>query len=149
MFVLTVFSLSAYSQSTPKALLVNLSDGTEVVFDFSKKPVMQFSEGTITLTCTDKEVNQWEFVKVKSWKFIESTGVDSKALKGNKLFVDNNYIHAEAYKKVDLNIYDTTGKKVFSKHINENETINIPLSTLLRGIYIVQLGDTTVKFMSQ
>ena len=65
-------SLPGFSSS----LVINLTDGTEIVCSLAKEPQMLFGEKSITLTSLVGEVGQWNFSDVESWQFSDRLDQD-------------------------------------------------------------------------
>ena len=136
-------SLPGFSSS----LVINLTDGTEIVCSLAKEPQMVFGEKTITLTSITGEVGQWDFDNVESWSFsdrqdqdeidaIGKVGADKPQIKieeGKITIAGNNARNAA--------IYDANGRLLYRV---QGSAFNV--DKLAKGTYLLRVGDSCVKF---
>lgn len=103
-----------------RSLVVNLTDGTEIVCSLAKEPQMLFGEKTITLTSLAGEVGQWSFSNVESWKFSdqpdqdEIDAVDKVKSEKPRIMIEEGRITVVGKNVKDAAVYDTNGRLMFN-----------------------------------
>ena len=130
-----------------KALVIHLTDSTEIVCSLIKEPQMTFGKKSITLTSVDGTVGEWNFSDVVSWTFIDYTDVDDaiKEVEGKKIQITANSIEINGEKNIA--IYDTSGKKIEMRSVTKGSTTTVNLSGMPKGTYLLKVGKNSAKFM--
>ena len=146
-----MMAMVAVLPSFARSLVINLTDGTEIVCSLAKEPQMLFGEKAITLTSLAGEVGQWSFSDVESWKFSDQPDQDEidaiDKVKSDKpqIKIEEGRVTIQNLKFKEQNtqaaVYDTSGRLMFqvsgSKfHVNK----------LTKGTYLLKVGESCVKF---
>jgi 1,4-alpha-glucan branching enzyme len=127
-----------------------------------KIQISQTSDSEYTLTADDK--GNFIFVEVipyaqtgmllkglSAWSYVDyGTGVLSEELSPLKVypnpFIDNINIsieHSLISQRISINLYDVSGKTVYSTNNSAEQTINLNLRDLPRGFYILSLNSSS------
>jgi hypothetical protein len=130
-----------------KALIIHLSDSTQIVCSLLKEPQMAFGEKSITLSSVEGTVGEWNFSEVLSWTFEEYEDVDEaiKEVEGKKLLLTATGI--DVYGEKNIAIYDMSGKKMEVKGQTKDNTTSVSFSGMPKGAYVLKVGKNSVKFM--
>ena len=144
-----------------RSLVVNLTDGTEIVCSLAKEPQMLFGEKTITLTSLAGEVGQWSFSSVESWKFSdqpdqdEIDAVDKVKSEKPRIMIEEGRITVAGKNVKDAAVYDTNGRLMInvqcstpkgSQAESASEVATFNVNKLAKGTYLLKVGDSCVKF---
>lgn len=140
-------SLPGFSSS----LVINLTDGTEIVCSLAKEPQMLFGEKSITLTSLVGEVGQWNFSDVESWKFSdrldqdEIDAIDKLKAEKPQIKIEEGRVLIQNTKFKEQNsqvaIYDANGRLMF--HV-QGSVFNA--NKLVKGTYLLKVGESCIKF---
>ena len=134
--VLAASSLSA------KSLVLTLANGKLVYYLLGgdSNPVMRFIDGGIVVNA-----DRYEFSNVKNF-YISSTddpsGIEHTV--GEDIQYDHNVIIVDCGNS-PIGIYACDGRRVDVGMQQTNDKMRIDLSPLPQGIYIVTIGDTSLK----
>lgn len=128
------------------ALQIFLADNSTVLCEFSKQPQMTLNEGIMTLTTTDSTIGSWEFSEVRKWNFVDAEKVAIKDVKEQKplITIQENTIMVSCPQKEKALIYDISGKLYSSATILGGT--RIPLNTMASGVYLLKVGNHSLKF---
>lgn len=133
------------------SLVINLTDGTEIVCSLAKEPQMLFGEKSITLTSLVGEVGQWSFSDVESWKFSdrmdqdEIDAIDKLKAEKPQIRIEEGriIIHNSKFKEQNsqVAVYDTSGRLMFSV---QGSVFNV--NKLPKGTYLLKVDESCIKF---
>ena len=147
------------------SLLIHLTDGTEITCSLAREPQMLFGEKAITLTALTGEVGEWNFSDVESWEFSDQPDQDEidaidkvKSAKPQIKIEDGRVIIQNTKSKEQnsqVTVYDTNGQLMFnvqcstpkgSRANGENKVAMFNVNKLVKGTYLLKVGESCVKF---
>lgn len=125
-------------------LVLVLKNGSTETFILEKKPAITFEGTTININSEEAETTA-SLAEVENFHFEEVTTNDIKTMgNGNALFEYKDGIAViEGYKGM-IGVYNTVGTLVITEK-NENASARLDLNTLTPGVYLVKMGNRTVK----
>ncbi len=148
LYIFAVATICAQEANNKLVLKILLTNGTTVNCDFDSQPKMTFGKNTITLMAQGVEAKEWEFTTVQSWSFEKSTAI--RLISVDQLpyiEVDGNRIIAYAQPQTLLTLFDINGRQIERHVIGHDGEISVSLKSLTKGVYIVNVGTTSLKFM--
>lgn len=156
-FILTILFASVASvvratedSSTPNAIVVHQTNGDVAVFAFAEQPQISYSDNELVVQTTRNSV-RFPISKLRklSFDFAEiNTGIDELEAKP-----ETHYrFKAETLSIVDgkpyalVFVYNMSGSKVAQFKLDGDGNVDIPLSLMNKGIYIVKVDSFSFKF---
>ena len=131
------------------SLLIHLTDSTVIVCSLDKEPKMLFGDNTITLSSTDGSVGQWDFADVESWDFAEIDAVsDIKADKA-RILIEDSKLTVSGVSADKIAVYDLGGRLVTPSLNTSGNITSMSLNGLVKGTYLLKVGNNSVKFIVQ
>lgn len=141
------------TESVPSLLEVWMNDGSTMTFPVSQKPVISFNDKTVSITRLDNgSIKKIEIPSANVHKYTLGNGTltgittmeankteGSVMSNGNIIIVDGQ----KAYSHVG--IYTMDGKNVETLATDGNGCLNVNISTLSKGVYIIKTNSTTIK----
>lgn len=129
------------------AIRLLLADNSSVTCALSQNPEMTFGDGKITLTTPEATIGSWEFSEVVKWNFIDATELSVKGVEAGKtqVLIQDDMITITSEGKQLAQVFDASGKMCISTYVGEDSKIS--LASLGTGIYILKIGDNTLKFV--
>lgn len=127
-----------------KSVVFVLADGTEVYYLIDKTPVMKWADGVVTVetdTYTVEGISRFYISETDEPNAIED--VVAKA----GLHMDGSNIVVKTAGKVD--VYTVDGKSVDARQTMSGGYVSVDTSTLPQGIYIVRIGNQSMKFLKR
>ena len=133
------------------AVKLTQTEGEEMYFLLSEKPVVTMNENDIVLTTEAQEIT---FPKGDDLTFefgdYESLKVD-EVLKNEVIFEISKDI-IKGYNLMpgsQVSVFDLSGKKIGTEKANSNGEISVRMERLPKGIYVVNYKSTTFKFQKK
>ena len=149
MLLVMLMATSAKADNV-KYLVLN-SGGEETVIALADEPVMTIEESILKVTVAGEEKLSADLSQGLSYKFLaeDPTAIQEVLNKEtSRLELGHVYIaHAKAGETV--RVFTVDGKLVASQRINGEETADIDLTTLGKGLYIVKSTKTSIKIMNK
>lgn len=127
------------------ALVMVLTDSTEIVCALDNQPQMQFVQDSVTLTSTNGLVGQWNFTEVASWHFAETTTTAEVQAEQVQVRIEEGRITVSGSNAKQVAVYDVSGRLITTRSIVDS-TFSIDLSGFTTGVYLLTIGDNSVKF---
>ena len=149
MLLVMLMATSAKAESV-KYLVLN-SGGEETVIALADEPVMTINEGFLKVTVAGEEKLSADLSQGLSYKFSEANPTaiedvlddESSHLEQGHVYI----VHARAGETV--RVFTVDGKLVASQRISNEETADIDLTALGKGLYIVKSAKTSIKVMNK
>ena len=143
--LLTIAAMMALSMSA-KSLVLTLADGTEVYFLLGgeKDPVMKISKETVTVdtkSFTFTDVVKFHISQTDDPNAIQKITAGSTRFDGTTLFVSST--------DKSVQVYTVDGKKVNVKSSQSDGMTMIPVANLESGIYVLRVGNQSMKFIKK
>ena len=147
-FVTLMLLMAAVSMLSAKSVVFTLKDGTLVYYLLGgeKNPVMRFTEDEVVVNA-----DNYEFSDIKNFYIsdeddpaitaIAATRLDGKRFDGNILFLP--------VKSAGVKVYDASGKEVKVNVSTSDSGSTIDLSALRTGMYVVRVGDSSIKIQKR
>lgn len=157
--VLVLCAALSYAQqatSDPKCnFVVWFHDGGKVTFPLTEHPVVTYSDGDIVVT-TSKEQLIYAHAKVHKFTLTdedisqdEATEIETSKCKAQWQCQGDVMCFVDCIPGESVTVYNTTGQVMVQYSISADGTLQIPLSQLGEGIYIIRIGSITYKFMKK
>jgi len=129
-------------------LLALKSDGTETSYPLSNVQKIVFESNAMTV----KVKSGTDATNIKRVRFSTKTGIENPKLE-ETIFVFPNPVKNTltvigTEKGVTINLLTVSGMLLRSI-IAEDSNVDINVSSLQSGLYLLQIGDKTVKFIKQ
>lgn len=128
-----------------KSLVVVLSDGTEVYYLISDSPVMKWNNGIITVSTDNYEIegiSRFYISETDDPNAIE-TLMGSQGIEFNA----NSIVVLANDKPVSL--YTSDGKTLEVRQTSSGGYVSVDTSALPKGVYIVRIGNQSLKFQKR
>lgn len=143
--LLAIALMMAMSMSA-KSLVLTLADGTDVYFLLGgeKDPVMKVTNETVTVdtqSFTFTDVVKFRISQTDDPNAIRELTSGSTRFDGNTLFVSSS--------DKQIQLYTVDGKKVDVKGSQTDGMTMIPVDNLSSGIYLLRVGNQTMKFIKK
>ncbi len=123
-----------------KSLVITLADGTEVYYLLGGdvNPVMKFKDGKVTVNADAYEISDIR-------KFVISQTDDPSGIKAETFYVKG---------KQDIEVFTLDGKKVDTirptkLQSKEDAMSSLSLTTLPKGVYVLKVGEATMKVLKK
>lgn len=125
-------------------LVLHFADSTEVTCKLANEPVIHFDGNTFSLLSQGSSMGQWAFADVAYWNFRDvADGLekyDGRGLMEDVLLFEDGKLTVEGAGNKDVAVYDVAGRLV-------SKQSTIDLNALPGGMYVLRVGDRSVKFM--
>ena len=129
-----------------RALVMVLTDSTEVVCALDNQPQMQFVQDSVTLTDQSGFVGQWNFVEVVSWHFAEITNTNDVQAEQAQIRIEEGKIVVSGSKSRNVAVYDVSGRLIAVRDIVDG-AVSLDLSGFTSGVYLLTVGNNSIKFL--
>ena len=129
-----------------RALVMVLTDSTEVVCALNNQPQMQFAQDSVTLTDQTGLVGQWNFVDVASWHFAEITNTNDVQAEQAQIRIEEGRIIVSGSKSRNVALYDVSGRLIAVRDIVD-DAVSLDLSGFTSGVYLLTVGNNSIKFL--
>lgn len=126
-------------------LMMLLADSTEVVCALDNQPQMQFAQDSVTLTCTNGLVGEWNFTEVASWHFAETTTTAEVHPGQEQIRIEEGKIIISGSNAKKVAVYDVSGRLITTRTLADN-AVSLDLSGFTAGVYVLTAGESSVKF---
>lgn len=128
-----------------KSLVITFSDNTKAEYALSTLPDITMENDKLTVT-TSTTTAQFDLYKVKTFTFSSTTGISvldrqQFALNGDALVIDG-----ESSK---TRIFSIDGKAVSIDPIISNGKTILDISSLSRGVYIINANGKSIKILKK
>ncbi len=150
LLVLAVTGLSAQTEETKEAMVVETKGGERVEFYFDQKPVMTFLSEDVSIASDDKTV-QYPMSDVKRVFFDKiATGLSKTEAESVRFFFDGDMLRAEGLKPQSVLAVYTVGGSLVAKTVTASDgTARQSTAALQKGMYIVKADKVTYKFLKK
>ena len=129
-----------------RALVMVLTDSTEVVCALNNQPQMQFAQDSVTLTDQSGLVGQWNFAAVASWHFAEITNTNDVQAEQAQIRIEEGKIVVSGSKSRNVAVYDVSGRLIAVRDIVD-DAVSLDLSGFTSGVYLLTVGNNSIKFL--
>lgn len=128
-----------------KSLFVTFNDGSKVEFAISTTPEITVADDKLTVSTTQTTLS-YDLWTVRTFTYGATTGIRNAELKdivfdGENLIVDGANAHVKAF-AID-------GKAVNVSPFTTGNSTVIPLSSLHKGVYIINVNGKSIKITRQ
>lgn len=146
--VALIFMLMSVGMTFAKSVVFTLTDGTRVYYLLGgeESPVMKFVDGKMTVNS-----DTYEFSGIKSFCISDEDDPNltnvanvvkaSARFDGNTLFV--------AQENANVKVYDASGKAVSATISSSAGYTSVDLSSMPKGIYLINIGENSVKVVKK
>ena len=142
----------AQDDKPEQKLVVHLRSGEKVMFVLDEEPVTTFDGGQLVLTTSKTRViYNLENVQKYTHEGV-ATGLDSPKLKKGDILVrqNNEMMMIEGLPAdMQVDVYSADGKLILSKKASAGQATMLSLIGQPSGIYIVNAGSVSFKFVKQ
>jgi len=126
------------------------ADGVELTYAVSDVQKIVFDQGNSAMTVELKAGS--DVTNIKSISFSEITGIENQKVESS-IFVFPNPVKETltvngVKKGAIINLYGLTGGLLQTVPAQENST-NINVAFLKQGVYLLRVGEKTIKFIKQ
>jgi hypothetical protein len=150
MCLLTVVMLTAWQLMTAQSynLITVGADGTETTFAVSTVQKIVFDNSAMTVNMKSGS----NMTGISCVKFSDASGIEKMEVETSVLVYPNpvrEYLTVSGLEKNEkINLFDVTGKLLQTVFSKENST-EIDVLSLQEGVYLLQVGYKTIKFIKQ
>jgi hypothetical protein len=100
---------------------------------------------TVSISKNGNYATEYVYGTIKATRYVWPVGIDTPQAGGLKAYVSNGLLHVSGLAAGGAwSVYDASGRLVYQQ-IAGGEAANVPLA--VRGLYIVQIGDRSVKVL--
>lgn len=150
--LLTVlFSLlvSGARADTVKYLVLETIDKGKTEIALDNQPSISCSGGELKVTAGGKEVLTTSMANVKHFYFERATtGIDETV--GAKPSLQQGHVYMTNLKAGDsISIYDADGRLAGQQTVGSDGRVDVDLTTLTKGVYIVKTPATSIKIINK
>lgn len=147
-FLLSLISWLAYAQEE-RVLHLSMNDGSTVIFMLKEKPQVTFSADSIKIVSATSEakakrseVAEITFLFMETESGINDTDTDGTVdMNGEFIKVGN------LAKESKVTIFTADGRVASTEKADDSGTATLSLTSLPKGIYLLNYNDTTIKFI--
>ncbi|MCM1222521.1 MAG: T9SS type A sorting domain-containing protein [Lachnospiraceae bacterium] len=154
-YLLMVFSVPAYANAENEKMLLTLKNGQSIempLIDEDNNPIEiffyeEYQENETTLVCGIGD-QYFQFPEISNYKILSTSGIEdipapiSFDIKGDAILI-------RGAKGEGIHIYSISGTCIHSSSNNMDGTINIDISSLSPGVYVITTGSQTFKFIKK
>jgi hypothetical protein len=146
LFTLLLSALTVQAQQVPPSLGIDLKDGFETYYlDYIQK--ITFSNGNMVIAMTEGEGGSFAISSIKKVFFYSTGSVQRETLKDFFVWAPvTQELTVRCAAGTPIRIYSAGGQSVFTA-IQSVTGAPINLSTLPKGIYIVEAAQKTTKIL--
>lgn len=148
MMLSTISFIGTFADSV-RFLVVNVKDGTKTAFGLAEEPKISFSNGEMCIVSSNRTFSI-NLSDIQNYAFLEeSTGI-SEVIKDGSVKLENGFVvfnSLAAGSKV--NVYMQDGKLVKEGKADSNGSTVLDLSSLPKGILILQSNKTSIKVVNR
>lgn len=132
-----------------KYLVLNTTDGQQVIA-LADKPVMTISGGELKVTVGGVEKVSAKLDNVMNYQFQEqdATAISNILTKGDRLAEGHVYMTSVKAGETIV-VFAADGRQVISQVVGSDGQIDIDLTTLPKGVYIVKSPATSLKVINK
>ncbi len=115
-----------------------------MAFLLESRPKLSFASGVVTIA-----TEHYRFGNIRKYTFEDATGIGSVFLEdaGDNYRVQNNVLYIKKGKEsTPIELYTVDGKKMpVPIQTNDSDMITINLSAQKSGVYLLKVGEETLK----
>lgn len=131
-------------------LVFVLQNGQSITFALSDRPTLTFEGDKLVATNNKGEKKEIALNQVKDYSIQaiqdETTGIEQAPISTDKPTLANGHVYYEGLKEgVWVRIIAMNGQEIARHQAPANGKLDIDLTTLNKGIYIIQAGKNTIK----
>jgi hypothetical protein len=132
-----------------KYLVLNTTDGQQVIA-LADKPVMTISGGELKVTVGGVEKVSAKLDNVMNYQFQEqdATAISNILTKGDRLAEGHVYMTSVKAGETIV-VFGADGRQILSQVVGSDGQIDIDLTTLPKGVYIVKSPATSLKVINK
>ena len=146
--LLFVFACLAYAGAMAKSVVFTLTDGTKVYYLLGGEtnPKLRFQEGKMLV-----EADTYEFSNIKN--FYISSEDDPNAIENvlskQNVRVGGNMVVINSSSVKNVDVFAANGAKVSADIQRDGDVITVNLNGLPKGMYVVSVGQSSLKVMKR
>lgn len=142
--------LACFGQSGKQYLVVWKADGTKVSFDLEEEPSTKFSAGKLVISTSSMSA-EYPLKSVVRFTYEgESTAISTPNPSGMGFSQKGDDIRVYGLgTDAAVQLYSLDGVMLESKKRDSDSTVNFSLSGRPSGVYVVKIGDHSLKFMKR
>jgi len=146
--LLLIFSLLLWIPASAQDMTIENKDGQSTAVEMEQLRKLTFQDGNMTVTTENGQKTDYNTADIERLKFGSATKVETvKAIDGK---VEYSALSLTAVvhdsKGQTISIYNLSGKSVLEQKIVQ-DIQEISLSGLSKGVYLLKLGNRTVKIV--
>lgn len=124
-----------------KSLVITFSDNTKTTYALSTLPEISMANDKLTVK-TSETTAEFDLYKVKTFTFSSTTGISS--VNDEKFIIEGETLVFPS-ENAQIRIFSIDGKQVPVDPIYTNGKAMVSISSLTRGIYIINANGKSVK----
>lgn len=150
MWIALAFALAFFAKAPVYALeklVFVLQNGQSITFALSDRPTLTFEGDKLVATNNKGEKKEIALNQVKDYSIQdETTGIEQTPISTDKPTLANGHVYYEGLKEgVWVRIIAMNGQEIACHQAPANGKLDIDLTTLNKGVYIIQAGKNTIK----
>ncbi len=149
LLVLLLTGFLATANAQWKGLVVQKADGTTVTIALSEHPTIYFEGNEIVIRTNSGGEYNFSSTQELQMDFSESTGIQ-EVLTKRQLSVKGDYLVLSCEKKgAAIRVYNTGGRLEAEAFADADGNAVVDLSSLPKGIYVIQTPSSTQKMIKK
>ena len=134
---------------TVKYLVLETIDKGKTEIALEKQPNISCSGGELKVTAGGEEVLSTSLANVKNFYFKSAvTSIDE--IEGTKPSLQKGHVYMTNLKAGDsISVYDADGRLAGQQTVSADGRVDVDLTTLNKGVYIVKTPTTSIKIINK
>lgn len=137
--------MSCFQLQAEENLVFHLKNGEKTVIALDKKPVITFEKDNMVVTSEDSQYSV-PMKNIASYDFSEATEVEQVLEKtGKPVFSNGHVVFSKLKVGSRVFVYAIDGKQLQCYTADSSGYVDVDLTTLSKGIYILKSPGTNIK----
>ncbi len=148
LWLAALFLTATLPPASGKSLVLTLSDGSEVYYLLGgdTNPMMKFIDGNVYINA-----DEYSFSGIDKFRISQTddpNGIEAISAKENGVCIENDAIYIKSAKKSgEISVYAANGSKINIPVEKSGDIVTISTVSVPQGIYIIKVGDSSIKFI--
>lgn len=142
--ILTIFVSSASAAN----MIVFLHSGAQASYETTAEPRITLSDGVMTIG-----TDVFELSNVRKYTFAGTADALDKVVENmniNLSYAGNGYVTIQNYNNQQIALYDVMGRSVpCETHRLSNDLVQVDFSAQVPAVYLLSIGNETIKIFKQ
>ena len=133
-------------------LVINLTDGTKAEIALADQPVITLSGGELKVTVAGEEKVSAALDDVVNYKFTTSpTSIQQIQVneREQSRYAQGHVLISKAQAGATVRVFTADGRQVLSREADQNGFVDIDLTVLGKGLYIIKSTKASIKVINK